>query len=42
MSEIKHQRLDIAASIFALHCTESELMERDLCKNKSLESVQRA
>ena len=41
MSEIKYQRLDIAASIFTLPCTEIELMERDLCKNKSIESVQR-
>lgn len=41
MSEIKHLRLDIAASIFALPCTESELMKRDLCTNKSLEGVQR-
>ncbi|MFZ4402097.1 MAG: hypothetical protein ACOYO1_18855 [Bacteroidales bacterium] len=41
MSEIKYQRLDIAASIFTLPCTEKELMKRDLCKNKSLESVQR-
>jgi len=41
MTEIKHQRLDIAASIFILPCTEEELMKRYLCKNKSLESVQR-
>lgn len=41
MSEIKYQRLDIAASIFILPCTEEELMQRDLCKNKSLEMVQR-
>ncbi len=41
MNQLKEQRLDIAASIFSLPCTESELMKRDLCKNKSLESVQR-
>lgn len=41
MSEIKYQRLDIAASIFTLPCTYEELMQRDLCKNKSLEMVQR-
>jgi hypothetical protein len=41
MSQIKEQRLDIAASVFAVPCTEQELMQRDLCKNKSLEVVQR-
>lgn len=41
MNQIKEQRLDIATSIFMLPCTESELKNRDLCKNISLENLQR-
>jgi CRISPR/Cas system CMR-associated protein Cmr1 (group 7 of RAMP superfamily) len=40
-NQIKELRLDIAASLFMLPCTEKELNEREFLKNISLGNVQR-
>ena len=41
MNQIKELKMDIAASLWIVPCSEAELMERDFLKNRSPEMIQR-